>query len=387
MADPMPESLPQTAACQTARSRPQAVIALPAGREPAPLLRSLCALALQRSMDRLWLAPDAFGVVLVPNGPVETVEGVLASLGPALPYAVRITAPVPAGDWALRAGLDAALRWAGSAGVVLSTTAGAVPEAGWVAQALAALAGDQLDAALGEVVPPGRGPDAAGRHAGLLAALAARLDPDPADPSPAHGQESAASLALRGAALRALGGLPVGPAGGVAGLLAGLRRQDGRVRHLAGMRVEATLPPAPVEPARAVWRRLRARRAVREFWTQGTGVFERETPEFRRWAARLGLPAGSLGAALSVPCFGQAWTRVVAESPALAAPAPLPPTALPREIAAAHALLALARLRRSPAVAPPQRPGDFAPGSPRPEGMGTVRKPAGAWKRAGSCGS
>ena len=152
------------------------------------------------------------------------------------------------------------------------------------------------------------------------------------------------------------------------------------------MRVEAERPPAPVEPARAAWRRLRARRAVRDFWTSGIGVFERETPEFRRWAARLGLPAGSLGTALSAPCFGEAWTRVVAESPALVAPAPLPPTALPREIAAASALLALARLRRTSTAPPAQRPGGFAPGSPRPEGMGTVRKPAGAWKRAGSCG-
>jgi hypothetical protein len=355
------------------------------------LVRCLCALALQRSADGLWLAPGAFGAVVVPNGPVAAVEGALRSLGPSLPFAVRVTPPVPAGNWALRAGMDMAARWVGEDGVVLTTLAEAVPEPRWLSHAVAALAGP-ADVVLGEVVPPGSGPDAAARHAALLAALAARLDPEPGDPAPAHGQEEAASFAIRAAALARMGGLPVGPNGGIAGLLAALRRQDGRIAHIAGMRVEAELPPAPLEPVLACRRRLLARRAVRAFWTAGIGVFERETPEFRRWAARLGIPAGALGAALAAPHFGAAWARVAAESPALAPRAPLRPEALPRQTRLARLLLALARLRDGAApmpegaAAPAQRPGGLPPGSENPGGSCMLWNPGGAWNRAGSCG-
>ncbi|MFC7475409.1 hypothetical protein ACFQS7_13645 [Dankookia sp. GCM10030260] len=352
MADPMPPWLsnptqPSLAPPAVQPAPPLAVVTLAAGREPVALLRGLCALALQRSREGLFLAPGAFGVVLVPNGPAAAVEGALDGLGPSVPFPVRITAPVPAGDWALRAGLDAALHWAGPAGVVLTTEAGAVPEAGWVAHAVAALTHAPLDAVLGRVVPPA-GPDPAGRYAAALAAMAARLDPDPADPAPPHGHAAAASFAIRGAALRALGGLPVGPEGGLAGLLAALHRRDGRIRHLDGMRVEAALPPLAIEPAMVAWCRLRARRAVRGFWAAGIGVFERETTEFRRWAARLGLPAGALGAALSAPRFGEAWAAVTAASPVLAAPRRLPHSALPQELLRARMLLALARLPAHP---------------------------------------
>ena len=182
----------------------------------------------------------------------------------------------------------------------------------------------------------------------MLAALAAQLDPDPADPAPLHGQAATASFAIRGAVLRDLGGLPIGPEGGLAGLLAALRRRDGTIRHLDGMQVEASLPPQAIEPALAAWRRLRARRAVRGFWTSGVGVFERETAEFRRWAARLGLSSGALGAALSARRFGEAWAAVAAASPVLAARPWLPHSALPRELLRARLLLAAARVVARP---------------------------------------
>jgi hypothetical protein len=373
MAGPMPRIQPHTLARRAARgtaARPQAVVVLAAGRDPVALLRGLCALAVQRSTDGLFLAPGAFGVVLVPNGPAAAVDGALDSLGPSLPFPVRVTPPVPAGDWALRAGLDAALRWAGPDGVLLTTEAGAVPEAGWVARAVAALAEPRLDAVLGQVVPPvgTAAADAAGRYAAVLAALAARLDPDPADPGPTHGQAAAASFAIRGAALRDLGGLPIGPEGGLAGLLAALRRRDGSIRHLDGMQVEASLPPQAIEPALAAWRRLRARRAVRGFWTSGIGVFERETGEFRRWAARLGLSSGALGVTLSARRFGEAWAAVAAASPMLTMQPWLPHSALPREILRARLLLAAARALARPGEAGAQRGGDGAPGSVSPGG-------------------
>lgn len=353
MAGPMPPSLPHAGALArhaghgTATPPPAAVV-LAAGQDPVALLRGLCALAVQRSTAGLFLAPGAFGVVLVPNGPAAAVAGALDSLGPSLPFPVQVTPPVPAGDWALRAGLDAALHWVGPAGVLLTTEAGAVPEAGWVARAVAALAEARLDAVLGQVVPPAgaatRDAEAAIRYAAALAALAARLDPDPADPAPAHGQAAVASFAIRGATLHDLGGLPIGPEGGIGGLLAALRRRDGRIRHLDGMQVEASLPPQPIEPALAAWRRLRARQAMRGFWAAGIGTFEPETREFRRWAARLGLPSGVLGAMLSARRFGEAWAAVAAASPVLAARPGLPPVALPQELLRARLLLTAARI-------------------------------------------
>ena len=57
----MPRSLPHRPSAparrRPARGGPQAVVVLAAGREPVALLRSLCALALQRSTDGLLLAP------------------------------------------------------------------------------------------------------------------------------------------------------------------------------------------------------------------------------------------------------------------------------------------------------------------------------------------
>jgi hypothetical protein len=393
---PMSRSLPLTIASATARVRPQAVVAIQAGAEPARLVRCLCALALQRSREGLWLAPDAFGVVIAPTGPATPLRQALQGLEPALPFPIRMLPPAPDGappaHWALRAAMTAAGDWLGGDGPVLATTAEAVPEARWVAHGVAALAGG-AELALGEVVMPGRGPDAAARYAGLLAALAARLDPE--EPAAAHGQEAAASFAIRAGLLARLGGLPAGPAGGLPGLLTALRRQDASIRHLPGLRVEAELPAGPIPPALAVRRRLLARRALRQFWAEGIGSLAAETPAFRRWAARLGVPAGALGTALAATRFGAAWEAVEALSPALALPL-LPPAALPREMLAARLLLAAARLGGTrpltapplpaPAGAPVQRAGGLAMGGGDPVGACRLRYPAGGWNRAGSWG-
>ncbi|MCB4821935.1 hypothetical protein [Roseicella aerolata] len=394
---PMSRSLPLTIASATTQVRPRAVVAILADTEPAKLVRCLCALALQRSREGLWLAPDAFGVVVAPTGAAGPLRQALQGLQPALPFPVRMLPPAPDGHWALRAAMAAAGDWLGGDGPVLATTAEAVPEAQWVAHGFAALAGG-ADLALGEVVAPGRGPDAAARYAGLLATLAARLDPE--EPAPAHGQEDAASFAIRTGLLARLGGLPAGPAGGLPGLLAALRRQDARIRHLPGLRVEAERPAGPVPAALAVRRRLLARRALRQFWADGIGSLAAETPAFRRWAARLGVPAGALGTALAAPRFGAAWEAVGALSPALALPL-LPPAALPREMLTARLLLAAARLGgtrprtaqplpapplSAPAGAPVQRAGGLATGGGAPVGACRLRYPAGGWNRAGSCG-
>ena len=335
----MPFLLPQLAATSSTATRPRAVVALAAGTQPAALARCLCALSLQRSGNGLWLAPGAFGAVVVPDGPVAPMREVLQGLGPSLPFLVSLAPPVAARDAALRSALAQAAEWAGPEMPVLTTLAEAIPEPHWLERAMAGLASG-ADAVFGEAVPPPGTPDLAARYAALLAALAARLDPDPADPAPPHGQETAASFAIRAGLLARIGGMPPGAAG-FAGLPAALRRQDARLRHVEGMRVEAELPSAPIEPVLAWRRRVQARRALRGFWRKGTGLVAAETAAFRRWAVRLGLPAGALGNALATPHFGEAWAAVEAASPVLAAVPRLPPAALPRQIRLARLLLGL----------------------------------------------
>ncbi|RAI57155.1 hypothetical protein [Roseicella frigidaeris] len=344
----MPFLLPQLAATSSTATRPRAVVALAAGQQPALLVRCLCALALQRSRNGLWLAPGAFGAVVVPEGPVAPLQAALQPLGPSLPFLLTL-APPAATHAALREALARAAAWVAPEGPVLTTLAAAVPEPHWLERAMAGLA-DGADAVFGEAVAPAAGPDPAARYAGLLAALAARLDPDPADPHPAHGQETVASFALRAGLLARPEGLLPGPEG-FPGLLAALRRQDGRLRHVAGMRVEAELSPGPVEPVLAWRRRLLARRALRAFWEQGIGLVAAETPGFRGWARRLGLPAGALGSLLAAPRFGAAWAAVEAASPVLSAARPLPPETLPRQMRLARLLLTLAP--RAPAAPEP----------------------------------
>ncbi|MDO9709851.1 hypothetical protein [Paracraurococcus lichenis] len=338
MATPMPPTLPRLAALRTVAIRPRAVVVVLAGPDPVLLVRCLGALALQRSGAGLWLAPEAFGVVVAPDGAAGPLSRALERLAPALPFRLRLMPEAAAPGWALRAAMEEASAWLGGEGPILVTEARAVPEPRWVARAFTALAGE-ADLVLGEVVPPGARPDAASRHAALLARLGARLDPDPIEPAP----RPALNFGIRAGLLAAVGGLPAGTEGGLPGLLAALRRRDARIRRAPGLKVEAALPPALVEPAFAVWRRLRARRALRQFWTAGTGAHAPETPAFRRWAARLGLPAGALGRALAAPSFGLAWAAVAAASPVLAARRSLPPAALRRDILLARLLLALPR--------------------------------------------
>ncbi|MEN0076510.1 MAG: hypothetical protein AAGC69_19145, partial [Paracraurococcus sp.] len=257
----MPFLLPQLAATSSTATRPRAVVALAAGTQPAALARCLCALSLQRSGNGLWLAPGAFGAVVVPNGPVAPVQEVLQGLGPSLPFLVSLAPPVAAPAAALRSALARAADWAGPETPVLTTLPEAIPEPHWLEGAIAGLAGG-ADAVFGEAAPPPGTPDPAARYAALLAALAARLDPDPADPAPPHGQETAASFALRAGLLARIGGMPpdmlpdMPPgASGFAGLPAALRRQDAPHRQVDGLRVEAELPPAPHEPVHSSRRR------------------------------------------------------------------------------------------------------------------------------------
>ncbi|WP_205083340.1 hypothetical protein, partial [Paracraurococcus ruber] len=94
--------------------------------------------------------------------------------------------------------------WLGGRGAVLLTGTRAVPAPGWVSAAHRALAAG-ADLALGTTVAPsGRRPTIAARHAALLAALDARLDPEGAGYATLPGQ--AMNAALRAEALAALGG-------------------------------------------------------------------------------------------------------------------------------------------------------------------------------------
>ncbi|TDG03507.1 hypothetical protein E2C05_32355, partial [Paracraurococcus ruber] len=107
--------------------RPQAVAVVLAEADPALLVRCLGALALQRTREGLYLAPEAFGVVLAPLAGAGPVRRALQVLGPTLPFTVRLMPPAAAEAWALRAALAAAGDWLGGRGAVLLTGTRAVP--------------------------------------------------------------------------------------------------------------------------------------------------------------------------------------------------------------------------------------------------------------------
>lgn len=294
----------------------------------------LRALLRQATPEGLALAPGSYGVVLAPQDRPEEALALAAHLAQRLPFPLRVALPAqPAGPgaagWAWRRGMLAAADWVGPAGMVVATEAAAVPEPGWLAAHVAAL-GAGAEAVAGRHRPAAP-PNPASRYAAALEEIAARLDPDPDDPWPRHGEELSANLAVRAGVLA--GGVP---ASGGAGLLAALRLRDARIRHAPDALV--ALPdagPGPVpEQFAAAHRRIRARAALRRLWRDGVGVGVPESAALRQLARSLGLPAGEVARHLGARHFGAAWAAVEAASGVLA----------PRLLAATAADRARARL-------------------------------------------
>ncbi|MHC2018604.1 glycosyltransferase family 2 protein [Methylobacterium sp. CM6247] len=145
---------------------------------------------------------------------------------------------------ARRMALDAGADWLDSDGVedavLLSTDADAVAAPGWARANLAALENSELVG--GRLVieteeSENRDPEIHALHRRIeqywvaVRALEEAIDPPAHDPAPRHGDHVAASLALRAALYREVGGLPAIPCGEDNALVAKVRLAGGRVRH------------------------------------------------------------------------------------------------------------------------------------------------------------
>ena len=357
---------------------PRAIIAIPAHDEAAWLPGCLNALAAQILRGGLADIP----VLVLANNCTDATAARARAMAPELPFPLlvmehRLPPALAHAGGARHQAMEAAAALAGPATALLSTDAAARPDPGWLAANLDALAAGAdavagtiaLDATEAARLPPAlrRREALEARYAGLLDRLAARIDPVAHDPWPSHGTQSGASIALRLAPYRAVGGVPLVPAGEDRALFAALARRDARIRHTPAARVIVSCrldgraaggmadtmrqrladPRHPVdarlEAAIPALIRLRSRRALR--------LLRAGRPRLgdpQRLA--LGLAPGALAQIVAAPSFGLAWEALQSAAPLLRRPRRLAAAELPAEIARARTLLrALASL--SPAAA------------------------------------
>jgi hypothetical protein len=275
-------------------------VAVPARNEAIRLPRLLDALARQTVHPRL-VAP--LDVILVINNTSDASAAVARAVAAAHPrlqlLVVDVTYPPERAHvgTARRQAMDLAAATAPD-GVILTTDADAVPAVDWIARTLDALR-TGADLVGGRIVGepeeearlgPGFAHRAAlhARYAALCDELAALIDPLDHDPWPRHHDHSGASLAVRAAIYRRLGGMDPLPFREDLGFVgkaraAGLRlvhpgdvvvtvsaRTEGRAP--GGMadcvrtwvREEAAMAPVLVESPGRVEERLRLRRALRD---------------------------------------------------------------------------------------------------------------------------
>ncbi len=281
------------------------IVCIPAHDEAARIARLLASLAAQTGFDEDRRLP----VLLFANNCGDATEPVARDFadtraGAALDLAV-VAAGLPPGEAhvgvARRTAMELACARIGNApeGVLLSTDADAWLPPEWVASNLAALRGAEIVG--GRLVIDVERPDPAlarlngdiERYWRGVRAIEERLDPQEHDPAPRHGDHTGASLALRVATYRAVGGLPPLPRGEDNALVARVQEAGGRLRHdpavcvhvsdrrdgraAGGMASEMVRRQAVLEgrdgyllPSPAHWRRIVTRRAaLRRLWRNG----------------------------------------------------------------------------------------------------------------------
>lgn len=219
----------------------RAIVAIPASNEAERLPSTLASLAAQRGFDRDRRLPV---LVLANNCRDDTVE--IAASYAASPAGVSLDLDVVVAEFAAeeahvgtarRRALDLAAERIGAAGVLLTTDADARLPQDWVSANLAALRA--ADIVGGRLVIDAAVPDdgLAALHRDIerywssVRAIEERLDPQPHDPAPRHGDHTGASLALRVATYRAVGGVPPLPRGEDNALVARVVEAGGRLRH------------------------------------------------------------------------------------------------------------------------------------------------------------
>ena len=319
---------------------PKVAVAIPVKDEAERIVPCLTALARQQA------APPPVIVLLINNSSDATASiarSCGASLGVRLDVSEVSLAPERANAGTARSlAMARAAELAGPDGVLLTTDAdGRVPP-DWLAANLRALA-TGADAVAGRAVIdaeeakliPSALHEADARecaYAALIDEIASLLDPDPLDPWPRHDEASGASLAVRVATYRAVGGMPEVPLGEDRLFVRALVDHDMHVRHdpavwvtVSGrtegrakggmaetMRRRMSAPDLllddRLEAANAAVRRARLRNTAR--FVHGNLI----PPTLL--AADLDLSCGVIADALSGP-FGLGWARLETMTPTL----------------------------------------------------------------------
>ncbi len=217
-------------------------VAIPVRNERDNLPRCLAALAAQRHVARR----DYEVLLMLNHCDDELAIGLLRAQ---LPSAKRHV------GWARRLAMDEACTRLETAGnrvaVVATTDADTIVAPDWLAATLAEIdAGADLVAGDIEADPEGQAalPPALARllmldrqHNLLRAELEALLHPDVGDPSPRHGHQTGASLAVTSHLYRLVGGLPPLPCREDLALVAAARHAGRAIRHSPLVRVRTSV--------------------------------------------------------------------------------------------------------------------------------------------------
>jgi hypothetical protein len=255
--------LPAVTIAAPPSARLHCIVVVPARDEASRL--AACLQGLLRQVDRNGrvLDPATYEIILLLNNCAD--ESAATSrraiewearlhgrpLAPVHLIEIRLPRPHAHVGAARRLAMDAALRrfriLGRPGGIIASTDADTIVAPDWLAATMAEVAAGaeavggrlllpagermRLPSALHRVVRQHR------RYERLLDALAARLDPDPYDFWPRHGDHGGASLAATALAYARSGGLPPLPSGEDAAFYRALKRSGSRFRHSPHVRV------------------------------------------------------------------------------------------------------------------------------------------------------
>jgi hypothetical protein len=320
------------------------VVAIPVKNEADRIGSCLLSLGQQTVM------PCA--VLLLLNNCTDETDAAARALAVTLPYKLHIKchtfpSPVANAGHARRMVMQHAAELAGFGGILLTTDADAVVSHDWIERNLVALsAGADLVCGRAAVDPAEAALIPSHLHADdeleceladLLDQIAAKHDPDPADPWPRHNEAAGASLAVTVAAFKRSGGIPPVDSGEDRAFVKALTRIDARIRHdptvrvtVSGrihgrasggmadtirrrMRQQDEFVDDSLEPAIDAYRRIDFRRRVRSAWQEQAGG----CAPAKVLAADLGIPGPMFQHVVSRRFFGTSWAEIQARSPLL----------------------------------------------------------------------
>ena len=338
------------------------VVAIPVRDEAERIGPCLAALA-----DQVVASPDA--VVVLVNNTRDESAAIARAAAPGLPFLLDVVehdfaAGAAGAGLARRAAMERGAVLAGEGGILLTTDADGRVASDWLAANLAQLAmGADVVAGRAEIDPveaaliPDRLHEDNARecaYAAVLDEIVALLDPDPWNPLPRHTEHSGASIAVRAAIYRRVGGMPALPTGEDRRFFELLRRVDARIRQALEVRVvvsgriEGRAPGGMADTIRRrldqpdrwldealestamTLRRADLRARARRLHAAGNAS-ERTVGLLAR---QLGLTPDAIEPALAGPAFGAGWALIEAASPALRRER-VPVARLPAEMARA----------------------------------------------------